>query len=109
MTQKRTNFIALDEGFTCKNCEAKVSPLGKGYRNHCPFCLHSLHVDKTVPGDRASECGGLMTPLSLEAGSRKGYLGFDVVHRCERCGKTIKNLLNEGDAWELTKNLNKAH
>lgn len=99
----RKNFIAIDEGFTCKKCGKGVEPLGKGYRNHCAFCLYSLHVDKEIPGDRASPCGGLMAPLRFESGSRKGYLGFDVVHRCERCGKEIRNLLDEGDAWERVK------
>lgn len=100
MSHNRKNFIARDEGFSCKKCSKPVEPLGKGYRNHCPHCLYSLHVDKNLPGDRASECGGLMTPIRLESGSRKGYLGFDILHRCERCRKEIKNILNEGDNWE---------
>ena len=37
----------------------KVEPLGYTSRNHCPFCLWSLHVDEN-PGDRACECGGEM-------------------------------------------------
>lgn len=101
MPQKRTNFIARDEGFTCQNCNKPVDPLGKGYRNHCPFCLYSLHVDAQIPGDRESTCGGLMQPMRLDTGSRKGYLGYDIVHQCNRCGKIIKNLLDEGDAWKF--------
>ena len=102
MTQRRKNFITRDrdKGFTCQNCHREVPPLGRSYRNHCPFCLYSFHVDAEVPGDRASPCHGLMKPIGLESGSRKGYLGMDIVHECERCGKRIKNLLDEGDAWQ---------
>lgn len=53
-----------------------------GYRNHCPFCLYSLHVDER-PGDRRSFCQGLMEPIALDYRSSKGYL---IVHRCMRCG-----------------------
>lgn len=100
MSQKRKNFISRDESFICEKCGAKVTALGRGCRNHCPICLYSKHVDDSVPGDRLSRCGGLMKPLSLEKGSRKGYLGFDIVHRCERCGKEIKNILAEDDDFE---------
>ncbi|MDP2624655.1 MAG: RNHCP domain-containing protein [Candidatus Peregrinibacteria bacterium] len=103
MSQDRKNFISRDERFTCEQCQKTVEPLGRGCRNHCPFCLHSKHVDKEIPGDRESECGGLMVPIGLESGSRKGYLGFDVLHECKKCGKQIKNLLAEDDQWEIIK------
>lgn len=105
MTQTRKNFIARDEEFSCEKCGVIVAPLGRGCRNHCPSCLYSKHVDDAVPGDRMSKCGGLMKPLRLEKGSRKGYLGFDVVHYCEKCGKEIKNMLAEDDDFaDLCKN-----
>ena len=52
---------ACEESFTCKNCGRLVVPFGAGsdHRNHCPNCLHSLHVD-IEPGDRESDCGSLM-------------------------------------------------
>jgi hypothetical protein len=60
-----------------------VPPLTNGsYRNHCPACLHSLHVDE-VPGDRASGCGGLMRPVAVRAKPAKGP---QLIHRCLRCG-----------------------
>lgn len=75
-------------GFTCAHCGASVSPLTNGsYRNHCPFCLWSVHVDDARPGDRASVCFGLMRPVELVS-KRKGW---QVVHRCTRCGKTQPN------------------
>jgi RNHCP domain-containing protein len=65
-----------------------VSPLTNGsYRNHCPACLWSRHVDD-VPGDRASECGGAMRPVAVRQHSAKGH---QLVHRCERCGTTSVN------------------
>ena len=60
-------------GFVCRHCGREVLPLtGGSYRNHCPFCLYSLHVD-IIPGDRASECGGLMEPVGIIHNSGKGW------------------------------------
>ena len=75
-------------GFTCARCGARVLPLTNGsYRNHCPFCLWSVHVDEARPGDRLSGCRGLMRPVELV---RKRN-GFQIVHRCTRCGKVQPN------------------
>ena len=54
------------ESFTCKSCGRLVTSggAGSGHRNHCPNCLSSLHVD-IEPGDRASDCGGLMEPVAV--------------------------------------------
>lgn len=78
--------------FLCANCGRKVVPLTNGnYRNHCPFCLYSLHVDLR-PGDRASDCGGRMKPVGLVYNSRKGW---QLVHRCEKCGAVTRNKIAE--------------
>lgn len=55
-----------NESFTCKNCGRLVTleGAGSGHRNHCPNCLFSLHVD-IEPGDRESDCGGHMEPVSV--------------------------------------------
>ena len=75
-------------GFTCAQCGADVEPLGNGgYRNHCPRCLWSVHVDE-APGDRASSCGGALAPWGVDY---RGGKGFVVVHRCERCGAVRRN------------------
>jgi transcription elongation factor Elf1 len=77
----RTNPVRRDEGFTCVHCGEEVPPLGVTDRDHCPFCLRSLHVD-VVPGDRAATCGGVFDPVGLELVS-----GLPVLHyRCRRCG-----------------------
>lgn len=72
-----------NSGFRCENCGADVLPLTNGsYRNHCPFCLYSKHVDFR-PGDRKSSCHGLMEPIDLIYKAKKGY---QIVHRCLKCG-----------------------
>ncbi|MGW7641379.1 RNHCP domain-containing protein [Streptomyces decoyicus] len=75
-------------GFTCGNCGKIVAALANGsYRNHCPRCLHSLHVDVS-PGDRANDCQALMRPVAVEHHSAKGYM---IVHQCTGCGTRGRN------------------
>ena len=97
-------FIAREEAFTCEHCGASVTPLLRGsYRNHCPRCLWSKHVDDEGPGDRASLCQGMMEPVSIDQTGKKGFL---VIHVCEKCGKKIPNKLAQDDEWEgLNENL----
>lgn len=80
-------FSKNDSGFVCANCKRTVKPLQKSSRNHCPFCLCSLHVDIN-PGDRANECRGLMVPVSAFADAKKGYV---IVHKCTKCGEIHNN------------------
>ena len=84
--QIRRNPIARDESFTCVHCEAEVPFGGRRPRDHCPFCLHSRHVDE-VPGDRAATCGGVLRPVRVEP-SRKGWM---IVYRCVTCGTARRN------------------
>ena len=49
------NFVKNDDEFICDNCGRKVPKLGYSSRNHCPYCLHSKHVD-IKPGDRMETC-----------------------------------------------------
>ena len=81
-----------NSGFVCEFCRAEVHPLVNGsYRNHCPRCLYSKHVD-VVPGDRADDCRGLMAPVSTIWKSGKGY---QIVHRCLDCGAERVNRVAE--------------
>ena len=73
-------FQRRNEDFTCGHCGRRVS--GNGYTNHCPSCLWSRHVDVN-PGDRASECGGLMRPVGCDI--KNGTIRL--VHVCEVCGQ----------------------
>ncbi len=82
-------FIPRQEPFVCEQCKADVQPLAEGsYRNHCPHCLYSKHVDQDGPGDRASSCKGLMKPVGIDSHSKKGWI---IIHRCETCAKEQPN------------------
>ena len=80
-------FTKNDNGFTCAVCGKEVLPLGYTSRNHCPFCLSSLHIDIN-PGDRANDCGGILRPISALPDAKRGYI---IVHRCEKCGAISRN------------------
>jgi rubrerythrin len=82
------------EDFICENCGQSVS--GNGYTNHCPHCLYSKDVDIN-PGDRASKCGGLMKPISIES-KKDSYV---IVHKCEKCGKIKKNKSAPDDNFDI--------
>ena len=72
-------MIRKREDFVCERCGEKV--IGDGYTDHCPKCLWGKHVDKIIPGDRESKCGGLMEPI--EAVYEKGR--FKIKYRCQKC------------------------
>ncbi|MFC7624458.1 RNHCP domain-containing protein [Microlunatus sp. GCM10028923] len=83
-----------NQSFTCAHCGAGVRPLAGGsYRNHCPQCLWSVHVD-VRPGDRAADCGGPMRPVRLVQPRGKRLA---VVHRCLTCGVESTNRLAVDD------------
>ncbi|MCX6705939.1 MAG: RNHCP domain-containing protein [Candidatus Woesebacteria bacterium] len=87
-------FLKKEEDFICRVCGIKVK--GTGYTNHCPNCLFSLHVDEEVPGDRASNCKGLMEPIRAEIESGK----YILTHKCQKCKKVTKNKTSENDNFE---------
>lgn len=89
-----TLFKKTPENFTCLHCGASVQ--GNGYTNHCPVCLWSRHVD-VHPGDRASECGGMMEPVSVLF-SRNGWI---LTHRCVLCGYEKRNRSADEDDREV--------
>ena len=92
---RRFTAQGTNNGFACACCGADVPPLQNGsYRNHCPFCLHSLHVD-VFPGDRANDCHGLLEPVGADYSGKKGWV---VVHRCRRCGEVRRNKAALDDA-----------
>ena len=80
-------FTKNDEGFKCKNCGKEVKPLKYTSRDHCPFCLCSIHIDIN-PGDRANTCLGILKPVDLEYSQNKGYV---IKYKCEKCGDFHKN------------------
>jgi len=79
-------------GFRCLNCAKEITALTNGsYRNHCPCCLYSLHVDHK-PGDRQSLCRALMKPVGLTFKSKKGW---QIIHECTGCGHKSVNKVAE--------------
>ena len=100
----RRNFHGSgNDGFECGHCGEDVLPLAQGsYRNHCPACLWSRHVD-VVPGDRGSDCGGLMEPVKLTGASGTGW---KVLQRCtacsfERANGVVLDDLRQPDNWNV--------
>lgn len=90
--------------FICSNCTKKVSfeAPGTHHRNHCPFCLCSIHVDGSVSGDRSSTCLGIMDPIA------KFYKKKDeevIVHKCRKCGFIRYNRIAGDDSFELVEGL----
>ncbi|MBN1494850.1 RNHCP domain-containing protein [Candidatus Peregrinibacteria bacterium] len=95
---KRKNFILVNQGFVCENCGEANPPVKGTCRNHCRKCLYSKHVDDKIPGDRKSTCKSLMIPIELDKNGKKGYI---IIHRCLKCGKTIKNKVAEDDDFNI--------
>jgi hypothetical protein len=87
-----TNYV--ESGFVCLYCGRAVTPdpVGSAHRNHCPWCLRSLHLD-VFPGDRASNCGGIMEPVAISVRRGKEWA---IIHRCNDCG-TLKENRIAGD------------
>lgn len=88
-----SKFTEIDEEFICENCNKEVSKLGYSCRNHCPYCLHSKHVDIN-PGDRLETCHGTLEPIEIEQSNKKGYV---IVFKCKKCGQIRKNKAAKDD------------
>ncbi|NDI34479.1 RNHCP domain-containing protein [Chengkuizengella sediminis] len=89
MSRKKEN-----SGFSCGYCGSIVHPLSNGsFRNHCPVCLYSKHLDDK-PGDRNSDCKGLMQPIGIKNNSRKG---LQIIHKCTICDLEKVNKIADFD------------
>lgn len=100
MSTTRKNFIALNQDFVCGNCGKEVERIvyGGSYRNHCPYCLFSKHVDGEVPGDRQSDCRGIMGPIGVFTRKSGEYI---LVHKCRKCGFERHNRIAGDDDFDL--------
>ena len=87
-------FQKRKEDFVCDKCGMKV--VGSGYTNHCPKCFWGKHVDIN-PGDRASNCGGMMEPMEAE----KAGDNYILLHKCLKCGFERKNKVGEKDNFDM--------
>ncbi|WP_067533809.1 RNHCP domain-containing protein [Nocardia crassostreae] len=76
--------------FRCVACrlDIPVHAPGAAHRNHCPTCLASLHVDRKIPGDRASPCRGRMEAVAMSA---RGDGEWMLIHQCLACGELSVN------------------
>jgi len=86
------SFIMKDEEFTCINCGKLVNKLNYTARDHCPFCLTSIHVDIN-PGDRLNTCHGLLVPVGVE----KFKDSYKIIYKCNKCGTSHKNIMARDD------------
>ena len=85
-----------DDEFICEMCGKRVYKLEYSARDHCPFCLHSKHVDIN-PGDRLENCKGILKPVGVEKGKKDTY---KIVYKCLRCGKIRKNVMSNDDNFD---------
>ncbi|CCZ56321.1 putative uncharacterized protein [Clostridium sp. CAG:1219] len=89
-------FVKNDNSFICKNCGKHVEKLNYTSRDHCNFCLYSMHVDIT-PGDRQNSCMGMLEPINVIDTSKKGKV---ILYRCKKCGEEISNIVAYDDSEE---------
>lgn len=89
------NFSKLDEEFICENCGKDVKKLNYTSRDHCPYCLHSKHVDIN-PGDRANTCKGLLAPIEIE----KFKNTYKIIYKCKKCDQIHKNVIATDDDFD---------
>lgn len=89
------------DAFRCAGCRLDV-PLaapGTAHRNHCPYCLTSLHADLRIPGDRRSACRGRMVPLSVAVRPDGEWM---IVHQCLACdGLSVNRIAGDDNALAL--------
>ncbi len=52
-----------------------------------------MHLDNT-PGDRASDCHGIMEPVSVWVRKNNEWA---IIHRCKSCGKLSSNRIAADD------------
>jgi DNA-directed RNA polymerase subunit RPC12/RpoP len=89
-------FAMIDEGFICKACGKTVEALGYTARNHCPYCLHSIHLD-IYPGDRSCACKGILIPIGID----KNKKGLQIAFKCSICGILRKNIVASDDNTDI--------
>ena len=85
-------FKKNDDSFICVNCLRKVPKLNYTSRDHCPYCLYSMHVDIN-PGDRLEICHGVLKPIGVE----KFKDTYKIIYKCSKCNKIRKNIMAADD------------
>ena len=95
MDNKR--FKMIDESFICEVCGKNVAKLNVTARDHCPYCLSSKHVDNN-PGDRESNCEGILEPIDIEKGKKDT---LKIIYKCNKCRTIKKNKVAFDDNFDL--------
>lgn len=108
---RNRRFRSDNEDFRCRHCKRPVSASpavsGVQHRNHCPYCLYSLHVDQVKAGDRDAPCEGAMEPIGLTLKQTNKKYGPDrqgelmLIHNCLNCGKISINRVAADDDSSL--------
>lgn len=88
-------FKMIDEPFVCEVCNKNVKPLQYSARDHCPYCLCSLHVDNN-PGDRLNQCHGILKPIGVD----KFKDTYKIVYKCSKCSETKRNIMAIDDDFD---------
>ena len=96
-------FQKRNDPFQCHFCKKEVLSASQTSRNHCNFCLHSLHVDEHIPGDRMSSCHGDMAPSGIFFNGKKSI--YQIEFTCTSCGNTHRNKIAEDDNIDLVSTL----
>jgi hypothetical protein len=107
----RPYVVDINADFTCKHCGFHVTTLhwvsGVIHRNHCPYCLHSRHLDLFQPGDRLNACREVMVPVGLTLKRRKDKFSqysqgeLMLVHQCTGCAGLSINRIAADDNPEM--------
>ena len=89
-------FNMIDESFKCIVCGKYVDKLNYTARDHCPYCLSSIHIDIN-PGDRSSDCLGILIPIDIEKSKKDTY---KIIYKCNKCGMIKKNKTANDDNFD---------
>jgi len=93
-------FTKNNKTFLCVHCLKEVEKHPTSSRDHCNYCLYSLHVD-IYPGDRANPCRGILKPVDIKSSSGK----TQIVYVCEKCGEIENNIVASDDNRDELVNL----
>lgn len=95
----------INDNFKCENCHKNIKKHPEwSARNHCPYCLHSKHLDEKYPWDRKSNCLWIMKPVWIDHKKNKWNM---IKHKCIKCEKEILNkIAPDDDFLSLVKKLN---
>ena len=105
----RNGIFVINGDFKCIHCHHIVSAnsflSGVIHRNHCPYCLHSRHLDLHRAGDRLSACKSPMEPVGLTVKKNSNKYKNDkggelmLIHCCAECGSlSINRIAADDDA-----------